>query len=87
MKLVIIGGTGLIGSKLVSGLRKQGHEAVPASPDNGRQHPHWPGLAEALKARRSSSTSRTLVVRGVGRHGVLHHIHAQPSQVRGNKPA
>ena len=35
MKLVIIGGTGLIGSKLVAGLRAQGHDAVPASPDTG----------------------------------------------------
>ena len=35
MKLVIIGGTGLIGSKLVTRLREHGHEAVPASPDTG----------------------------------------------------
>jgi uncharacterized protein YbjT (DUF2867 family) len=35
MKLVIVGGTGLIGSKLVSRLRDHGHEAVPASPDTG----------------------------------------------------
>jgi uncharacterized protein YbjT (DUF2867 family) len=35
MKLVIIGGTGLIGSKLVIRLREQGHEAEPASPDTG----------------------------------------------------
>ncbi len=34
MKLVIIGGTGLIGSKLVTKLREHGHEAVAASPDN-----------------------------------------------------
>lgn len=35
MKIVIIGGTGLIGSKVVSKLRQQGHEAVAASPDSG----------------------------------------------------
>jgi uncharacterized protein YbjT (DUF2867 family) len=35
MKIVIIGGTGLIGSKLVARLREQGHETVPASPDTG----------------------------------------------------
>jgi uncharacterized protein YbjT (DUF2867 family) len=35
MKIVIIGGTGLIGSKLVARLREHGHEAVPASPDSG----------------------------------------------------
>lgn len=32
MKVVVIGGTGLIGSKLVSKLAEHGHEAVPASP-------------------------------------------------------
>ena len=35
MKLVIIGGTGLIGFRLVARLRARGHEAVPASPDTG----------------------------------------------------
>ncbi len=35
MKLVIIGGTGLIGSKLVKKLREQGHEAVAAAPETG----------------------------------------------------
>jgi uncharacterized protein YbjT (DUF2867 family) len=32
MKIVVIGGTGLIGSRLVNKLREQGHEAVAASP-------------------------------------------------------
>jgi len=35
MKLVVIGGTGLIGSKVVTKLREQGHDAVAASPDSG----------------------------------------------------
>ena len=35
MKLVVIGGSGLIGSKLVSILRSKGHEVLPASPDSG----------------------------------------------------
>ena len=35
MKLVVIGGSGLIGSKLVPRLREHGHEAVAASPDTG----------------------------------------------------
>jgi uncharacterized protein YbjT (DUF2867 family)/nitrite reductase/ring-hydroxylating ferredoxin subunit len=35
MKIVVIGGTGLIGSKLVTKLRAQGHEAVAASPNSG----------------------------------------------------
>jgi uncharacterized protein YbjT (DUF2867 family) len=49
MKLVIIGGTGLIGSKLVSTLREHGHEAVPASPDTGVNTLTGDGLAEALQ--------------------------------------
>src|ERR671921_263936 len=48
MKLVIIGGTGLIGSKLVSRLREQGHEAVPASPDTGVNTLTGEGLTQAL---------------------------------------
>ena len=49
MKLVIIGGTGLIGSKLVSRLREHGHEAVPASPDTGVNTLTGEGLGEALQ--------------------------------------
>ena len=49
MKLVIIGGTGLIGSKLVTGLREHGHEAVAASPNTGVNTLTGEGLAEALQ--------------------------------------
>jgi uncharacterized protein YbjT (DUF2867 family) len=49
MKLVIIGGTGLIGSKLVTQLRERGHEAVAASPDTGVNTLTGEGLAEALQ--------------------------------------
>src|SRR2546422_895225 len=48
MKVVIIGGTGLIGSKLVTRLRDEGHEAVPASPDTGVNTLTGEGLATAL---------------------------------------
>ncbi len=48
MKLVVIGGTGLIGSKLVKGLIEQGHEAVPASPNTGVNTLTGEGLSEAL---------------------------------------
>jgi uncharacterized protein YbjT (DUF2867 family) len=48
MKIVVIGGTGLIGSKLVKKLRERGHEAVPASPDTGVNTLTGEGLAEAL---------------------------------------
>jgi len=49
MKLVIIGGTGLIGSKLVTKLREHGHEAVPASTDTGVNTLTGDGLAEVLQ--------------------------------------
>jgi uncharacterized protein YbjT (DUF2867 family) len=39
MKIVVIGGSGLIGTKLVNKLRERGHEVVAAT-DLGRQHHH-----------------------------------------------
>jgi uncharacterized protein YbjT (DUF2867 family) len=48
MKIVVIGGTGLIGSKLVKKLIDEGHEAVPATPDTGVNTLTGAGLAEAL---------------------------------------
>lgn len=48
MKIVIIGGSGLIGKKLVPLLRKLGHEAVPASPSTGVNALTGEGLANAL---------------------------------------
>ncbi len=49
MKIVVIGGTGLIGTKLVSNLRQRGHEVVAASPKSGVNTFTGEGLAEALK--------------------------------------
>ena len=49
MKIVVIGGTGLIGSKLVTKLSALGHEAVPASPNSGVNTLTGEGLAEVLK--------------------------------------
>jgi uncharacterized protein YbjT (DUF2867 family) len=49
MKLVIIGGTGLIGSRLVARLRERGHDAVAASPDTGVNTLTGNGLAEVLQ--------------------------------------
>lgn len=49
MKVVVIGGTGLIGSKVVAGLRALGHEALAASPNTGVNTLTGEGLAEALK--------------------------------------
>ncbi|WP_238015683.1 SDR family oxidoreductase [Dactylosporangium sp. AC04546] len=48
MKIVVIGGTGLIGSKLVELLRAAGHEAVPASPGTGVNTITGEGLADVL---------------------------------------
>src|SRR4051794_39151694 len=49
MKIVVIGGTGLIGSKLVNKLREHGHEAVAASPSSGVNTLTGEGLADVLK--------------------------------------
>jgi uncharacterized protein YbjT (DUF2867 family) len=49
MKIVVIGGTGLIGSKLVNKLRGQGHEAVAAAPNTGVNTLTAEGLAEVLQ--------------------------------------
>jgi len=48
MKIVVIGGTGLIGSKLVSKLREMGEEVLAASPNSGVNTLTGEGLAEAL---------------------------------------
>ncbi|RZJ44906.1 MAG: SDR family oxidoreductase [Brevundimonas sp.] len=48
MKIVVIGGTGLIGSRVVSGLKALGHEAVAASPNTGVNTLTGQGLAEVL---------------------------------------
>jgi uncharacterized protein YbjT (DUF2867 family) len=48
MKIVVIGGTGLIGTKLVNDLRKKGHETLAASPSSGVNTITGEGLAQAL---------------------------------------
>jgi uncharacterized protein YbjT (DUF2867 family) len=52
VKIVVIGGTGLIGTKLVNNLRRQGHEALAASPNSGVNTLTGEGLAEALTGAR-----------------------------------
>ena len=49
MKIVVIGGTGLIGSKLVTKLGEHGHDAVAASPDTGVNTLTGEGLPAALE--------------------------------------
>lgn len=48
MKIVVIGGTGLIGRKVVSNLREKGHEAIAASPKTGVNTITGEGLTEAV---------------------------------------
>jgi uncharacterized protein YbjT (DUF2867 family) len=48
MKIVVIGGTGLIGSKVVERLEQKGHEAIAAAPNTGVNTITGEGLAEAL---------------------------------------
>jgi uncharacterized protein YbjT (DUF2867 family) len=48
MKIVVIGGTGLIGTKLVNNLRERGHEVVAASPKSGVDTFSGKGVAEAV---------------------------------------
>jgi NAD(P)-dependent dehydrogenase (short-subunit alcohol dehydrogenase family) len=49
VKVVVIGGTGLIGSKLVAKLGEHGHEAVPAAPNTGVNTLTGEGLAGVLE--------------------------------------
>jgi uncharacterized protein YbjT (DUF2867 family) len=49
MKIVVNGGTGLIGSKTVSRLRDAGHEVIAAAPQNGFNSVTGEGVAEAMK--------------------------------------
>src|SRR6188472_4795735 len=48
MKIVVIGGTGLIGSKTVAILRQRGHDVVAGSPKNGINSISGEGLKEAM---------------------------------------
>src|SRR6476660_7915234 len=48
MKIVVIGGSGLIGKKVVMNLRQHGHEVLPASPSLGVNTVTGEGLAQAL---------------------------------------
>jgi len=52
MKIVVVGGSGLIGTKLVNNLRRRGHEVVAASPSSGVNTLTGEGLAEALTGAR-----------------------------------
>ena len=63
MKIVVIGGTGLIGSKLVNKLREQGHEAVAAAPNTGVNTLTGEGLSEVLHSGSRGRIQLSLVGR------------------------
>ena len=48
MRIDVIGGTGLIGSRLVAALKRQGHDAIPAAPNTGVNTLTGEGLPEVL---------------------------------------
>ena len=50
MKIIVIGGTGRIGSKLVNKLREHGHDAIAAAPNTGVNTVTGEGLAHVLEA-------------------------------------
>ena len=60
MKIVVIGGTELIGSKVVSKLKQLGHEALAAAPNTASTRSLAKVLPKRSKVRRSSSIWRTL---------------------------
>src|SRR5829696_1638361 len=57
MKIVVIGGTGLIGSKTVAILRQGGHEVVAASPKSGINTITGEGLKEAIAGAQARETA------------------------------
>ncbi len=84
MKIVVIGGSGLIGKKLVNKLRQHGHEVVAASP----HRVSTPSLARDWRKRspalRWSSMSRMRLVGGQRSPGVFRDIRPEPPR-RGSR--
>jgi glutamate dehydrogenase/leucine dehydrogenase len=72
LKIVVIGGSGLIGKTVVKNLREEGHEVVAASPSSGVNTVTGEGLAEALAGRSSRRRCRECSrVGGQGGAGVF----------------
>jgi uncharacterized protein YbjT (DUF2867 family) len=72
LKIVVIGGSGLIGTKLVNNLRQQGHDVVAASPSSGVNTLTGEGLEQALAgAQVTVDVAKRAIVGGQGRDGFL----------------
>ncbi len=69
MKIMVIGGTGLIGSKTVERLSKKGHEVLAASPNSGVNTITREGLAKAL-----SGAEVVIDLANSPRHGLLRDV-------------
>ena len=81
MKIVVIGGSGLIGSKLVRKLREKGHEVVAASPNIGRQYAHRRRTGRGAKGRAGRRRRGQLaLVRRQGGAGFLRDLRPQPAR-------
>src|SRR5439155_18800026 len=80
MKIVVIGGTGLIGSKTVAILRQRGHEVVAASPNTGVNTITGEGLKEALTgAQVVINLANSPSFEGQGGTGIFRDLRAQPT--------
>src|SRR6201981_2192994 len=82
MKIVVIGGSGLIGKKMVTNLRQHGHEVVAASPSSGVNTVTGEGLAQALAGAQGGANAVLAFFETWGRNllaaeaaaGVGHHV-------------
>jgi nucleoside-diphosphate-sugar epimerase len=76
MKIVVIGGTGLIGKKLVNKLSQNGHAVLAASLSSGINTITGEGSAKALAAAQVVRRGELTFVRGQGSFGVLRDVRA-----------
>lgn len=77
MKIFIIGGTGLVGKKLIKLLTAAGHEAVAASPSSGVNTLTGEGLADAFKGTHRRRRLQLAVIRSHSRAELFHHLSEQ----------
>ncbi len=82
MKIVVIGGSGLIGSKLVTKLRERGHETLAASPASGVNTLTGQGLAAALEGASVVTDVSDSPLRRRGGAGVFRDVDPQPPRRR-----